>query len=104
MINDGGQGEFDMDKEIENKIASLSKEKYTALVEAHGWSATFAEGYVHAQMERRMGKPISSYHLVGRDEYALGFRMGYFERINPESAGRGDASVPSGKVSQNDGL
>jgi len=47
-----------------------------------------AEGYVDGQIARKHGKVLPKYVLVGRDEYCMGFRAGYFasdrklERVN----------------------
>ncbi len=68
-----------------DNVTSLSEEKYAALSEQNGWSLAFAEGLVSGQTERRRGNPPSSYLIVGADDYALGFRAGYFQRRNPDN-------------------
>ena len=55
-------------EEAASNVRSLSADKSGTLAEQHGWSLTFAEGYVSGQMERRLGKPLSSYLRVGIDE------------------------------------
>ena len=73
-----------MSTEPKSNITSLSVEKFSALAEQSGWSLVFAEGYISGQVERRRGGPLSSYLKVGVDEYALGFRAGYFGRAIPD--------------------
>ena len=70
--------------ELKSNVTSLSVEKFTTLAEQSGWSLAFAEGYISGQVERRRGSPLSSYLKVGVDEYAMGFRAGYFARAIPE--------------------
>jgi hypothetical protein len=41
------------------------------------WTVAHAEGYADGQISRKRGK-APNYALVGRDEYCLGFRAGYF--------------------------
>lgn len=80
-----------MDGEKKDNVTSLSEEKYTALSEQNEWPLAFAEGYVSGQIERRRGNPPSTYIMTGIDQYALGFRAGYFERPNPDRrSGRAD--------------
>ena len=52
----------------------------------NGWSTPYTEGYLEGRHHQRLGKPLGAYVRVGIDEYTLGFRAGYFERKNPESA------------------
>lgn len=61
----------------------LSEEKSKSLAERNGWSPAYAEGNVAGETMRRSGKALSMYALVGMDDYARGFRAGYFERQNP---------------------
>lgn len=63
-----------------DNVRSLSEEKCAALSEQNGWPLAFAEGYIGGQTERRRGNQLSSYVMTGIDQYALGFRAGYFER------------------------
>ena len=63
----------------------LSEEKLKILAERHGWSIARAEGYVEGETFRRRGEAPSSYRLVGIDDYALGFRAGYFLRQDSRS-------------------
>jgi hypothetical protein len=68
------------DKEI------LIKQNSKILAEQNGWSTAYTEGYLEGRYHRRLGKPLGAYASVGIDEYPLGYRAGYFERNNPESA------------------
>ncbi len=63
-----------------DNVRSLSEEKCAALSEQNGWPLAFAEGYISGETERRRGNQLSSYTMTGIDQYALGFRAGYFER------------------------
>lgn len=55
-------------------------EKSQALVEEMGWSMQRAEGYVDGETYRRRGLEISIYHKTAMDEYAQGFRTGYYKQ------------------------
>lgn len=55
-------------------------DNFTFLTERNGWSIARAQGYVAGETYRRTGKPPLRYALVGIDDYAAGFRAGYFER------------------------
>jgi hypothetical protein len=62
------------------------KEKSKVLAEQYGWSDTVAQGYVDGERFRRRRKvPLESF-LVGIDDYSLGFRAGYFNRLLSEPA------------------
>ena len=84
----------------------LSEEKSRLLAEKNGWSHKYAEGLVEGETFRRVGKTLTTYTLVGIDEYALGFRAGYFERQMPVfgriasvgAAARGPRNVRQGHV------
>lgn len=58
----------------------LSDEKSKWIAERNGWTLAYAEGHVEGETMRRSGKVLSMYALVGIDDYARGFRAGYFER------------------------
>ena len=76
---------------------SLPKKKSTVLAEQNNWSHTYADGYVDGQYRRRRGEPLGAYLTVGLDEYAQGFRAGYFERQSPASAQSPPAGSPDGE-------
>ena len=57
-----------------------SNTKAKTVAEKTGWSLTRAEGYVEGQQYRREGLKPTVYQKVGIDDYALGFRDGYFSR------------------------
>ena len=61
----------------------LSEQKSKALAEKNGWSLDFAEGFLKGQYSRICNAKLSSYGMVGLDDYCLGFRAGYFARQNP---------------------
>jgi hypothetical protein len=63
-------------------LALLPNEKASALAKQMGWPIEYAEGYIAGQSCRRHGKRLASHFMVGLDNFALGFRTGYFERPN----------------------
>jgi hypothetical protein len=63
----------------------LSDERLKLLADRHGWSIARAQGYVEGEISRRRGEAPSTYARVGIDDYALGFRAGYFVRYSPGS-------------------
>ena len=65
--------------------------KSKALAEEMGWTLERAEGYVEGERYRRRRLALSEYQKVGIDEYALGFRAGYFKREELVSA----AQIPN---------
>lgn len=74
----------------------LPREKFRVLAEANGWSPEYARGYVDGEACRQRGKALSKYVLVGIDEYCLGFRAGYYERRDRDSAT--SHSTPLGRI------
>lgn len=72
----------------------LSKEKVKVLKELNGWSLAQAEGFVDGEACRRRGTPPPKHAQVGIDDYSLGFRAGYYERKNVDSADAGKPAVP----------
>lgn len=58
----------------------LAEEKLKMLVEKRGWSMARAQGYVKGEAARRCGEIPPPHSLVGIDDYALGYRAGYFVR------------------------
>ena len=64
----------------------LIKQNSGILAQQNGWSTIYTEGYLEGRYRHRLGKPPGAYLRVGIDEYTLGFRAGYFERKNSESA------------------
>ena len=61
----------------------LSEQKLKILAERHGWSIARAEGYVMGETVRRRGEKPLTHWLIGIDDFALGFRAGYFVRDRP---------------------
>ena len=66
------------------------KEKSQVLAEQYGWPLTAAKGYVDGETFRKRRKTPPIYPMVGIDEYAEGFRAGYFHRQLSERAFSGD--------------
>jgi hypothetical protein len=64
----------------------LSKEKSKVLAERNGWSLARAEGYVDGEAIRRRGATPSMYAQIGIDDYCLGFRAAYYERLDLASS------------------
>jgi len=66
-------------------METLSEDKVKVLAQMNGWSLARAEGYVDGENFRRRGKTPSAYAQIGIDEYCLGFRAGYYERLSMAS-------------------
>ena len=66
------------------------KEKSQVLAEQYGWSLAAAKGYVDGETFRKRRETPPPYPIVGIDEYAEGFRAGYFHRQLSERALSGD--------------
>lgn len=49
--------------------------------------AAFLNGYADGQAARRRNEPLTAYLRVGIDDYAKGFRAGYYARALPEGVG-----------------
>jgi hypothetical protein len=77
-------GQADGSHQMNEKVTFLSQEKATAIAEEMGWSILFAEGFIEGQFERWRGNRPSNYVTVGADEYARGFRAGFFVRSSAE--------------------
>jgi hypothetical protein len=69
----------------------LPIKKSKVLAEDMGWTIERAEGYVEGERHRRRRLVLTEYQKVGIDEYALGFRAGYYKREEPVSA----AQIPN---------
>lgn len=61
-------------------LPSLLETKAKLLKTVYGWTSDRTRGYVDGAACRVHGKPPSKYALVGLDDYALGFRAGYYNR------------------------
>ena len=64
-------------------MMALLKEKSKVLAEETGWSLDRAAGYLEGERYRNRGLELSAYLQVGIDEYAQGFRAGYYKRGRP---------------------
>ena len=60
------------------KVASAKKLKL--LSDRHGCSIAYAQGYLEGEVFRSRGELPSDYARVGIDDFAVGFRAGYFLR------------------------
>lgn len=65
--------------------------KSQALVEEMGWTRERAEGYVDGETYQQRGLVISTYHKIAMEEYAQGFRTGYYKQAY---------SLPSGETGE----
>ena len=72
----------------------LSRERFRVLAEANGWSAEQTRGYVDGEEARLRGETPTKYVMVGIDDYCLGFRTGFYERVSPASAEPGLSDLP----------
>src|SRR5258706_322622 len=69
-------------RETGGNMKVLSEEKSKVLAEKNGWSLSHAEGFVDGETCRRRGTTPSKYAQIGIDDYCLGFRAGYYERLS----------------------
>src|SRR5260221_14456124 len=60
------------------KVASAKKLKLAS--DRHGCSIAYAQGYLEGEVQCARGEPASQYARVGIDDFAVGFRAGYFLR------------------------
>jgi len=44
------------------------------------WTVAFANGFTEGQVARTRNEPLSAYVRVGIDDYAKGYRTGYYAR------------------------
>ncbi len=72
------------------------KEKSQVLAEQCGWPLPSAKGYVDGETFRKRRKTPPVHALVGIDDYAEGFRAGYFDRPLSEQVLSGRPSAQSG--------
>jgi hypothetical protein len=67
------------------EVEILSDEKSKVLAEQNGWSRAYADGYVAGETLRRQREErLPLFAMVGIDEWARGFRAGFFTRQNPD--------------------
>ena len=64
-------------------MSDLMKEKTDKIAKEMGWALAHAKGYLEGERYRRRNVALSAYHKVGIDEYALGFRTGYYKKVDP---------------------
>ena len=75
-------------------VISINHRKGAGLPEHGGGTLAYETGYTDGQVARKRGEATSTYLLVGRDEYCLGFRAGYFASDRTSLRG---ANGPAGK-------
>jgi hypothetical protein len=54
----------------------------------NGRSAAFIDGFTEGESTRARDEVPSPYHEIGMDDYAQGFRAGFFKRTTPQRAAR----------------
>lgn len=79
-------------------ILTELSEQILSLVERRGWSIARAEGYLMGESARRRGDRPLGYCLIGTDDYALGFRAGYFKLDRS-----GSTTIPLGPLRHRSG-
>lgn len=55
------------------------------------WTSAFAHGFNDGQAARNRNQPLTAYVRVGIDDYARGYRQGFYNRTVP--AGRASRPV-----------
>jgi hypothetical protein len=60
--------------------------KIEAYLTSANESAAFVNGYTEGQQARAANAPLTAYLRVGIDDYARGYRTGYFARATPAVA------------------
>lgn len=84
-------------KSTGDDVKILTEQKSKALAEKNGWSLEFAEGYLKGEYTRRSSAKLSSYAMVGLDDFCMGFRAGYFGRHVPAATHAAQASAAAGR-------
>lgn len=85
-------------RSLGGKMKVLSRVQ--VLAERNGWSITRAQGFLDGEMSRRRGVPPSTFAQVGIDDYALGFRAGYYERAEPRERDKKVTSTSAAVIVQ----
>ena len=80
-------------KEEMGAAEDLSEEVFKALAEHYGWSREYANGFVDGEAFREQGEQLPRHAMVGIDDWALGFRTGYFRRLGLASSKVQDAGI-----------
>jgi len=62
-------------------------EKLIVLSQEKAWSAAFANGYSEGEAARRRSDALTPYVRVGIDDYAKGYRAGYYGRVQQTASG-----------------
>jgi hypothetical protein len=66
---------------LERAVGAM--ENIRSLEVNNGWSSAFANGFTDGQAARDRNDPLTAYVRVGIDDYAKGFRQGFFNRRAP---------------------
>jgi hypothetical protein len=61
-------------------------EEFKVLGNEEGGSNSYANGYADGKSARARDEVLSPYLYIGIDDYARGFRAGFFERIKSAAA------------------
>ena len=81
-IGPGPQIAFIVEGEtIEANMSVSSKEKSKLLAEENSRTPEFEHGYVHGKRSRYLNELSPRYLILGIDDYAFGFRAGYFANV-----------------------
>ena len=59
----------------------LSEQMSKVLAEQRGWCREYADGFVAGEASREKDETIPRHAMVGIDDWALGFRTGYFRLV-----------------------
>ena len=68
-----------------NATQAASAKKLKVVSDRYGCSIAYAQGYLEGEALRTRGAPPSDYARVGIDDFAVGFRAGYFLRTRRRS-------------------
>lgn len=60
----------------------------------NSWTSAFANGFTDGQAARSRNQPLSAYVRVGIDDYARGYRQGFYNRTTPAARAPRPSSRP----------
>ena len=58
-----------------------SKEESAVLAQQNIRSSEYQHGYIHGERSRALNEVPPKYVMIGIDDYAFGFRAGYFANV-----------------------
>lgn len=77
---------------MEANMKVSTKEQSEVLAEENSRTPEYEHGYVHGERSRKLNEVPPRYLVLGIDDYAFGFRAGYFANVRmaprAESVGR----------------